>query len=409
MSARSSIVISVVLAVVGCRDDTTAPRDPTGTTLQASGIAPATALAFWQVSAGGAHTCAVTTDGQAYCWGENSAGQLGIGTDEGPEICGGLPCSTRPVRVVGGLIFRSVHAGTSHTCGVTTDDRAYCWGANIWGELGDGTADRTLRRATPTAVAGGIPFRQLTAGAGYTCGRTATDVAYCWGNNVFGQLGDSSTTNRLTPVRVAGGQLFRYLSAGAQHTCGIATSGRTFCWGTNEFGQIGDSSTVRFRQRPSRVAGGYEFRQVDPGTSHTCAVTADSRAFCWGSGTSGQLGSGKTDRSLSPRGVLGGLYFARVTAGEDYTCAEAVGRLPYCWGYNGFGQLGDGTTTTRSTPVLVSGGLYFKQVDAGVTGRHTCGKTAAGTVYCWGWNLYGQLGNGTTTDNAKPRLVVDPI
>jgi len=390
LTRRLALVLApaLVVAALGCREDTESPSAPEPEpTLD---ITPASALAFRQVSAGGGHTCAVTTDDRAYCWGNNWAGELGDATTYN---------RLTPVAVLGGLRFRSVSAGQNHTCGVTTDDRAYCWGYNLYGHLGDGT---TTWRETPVAVAGGLRFRRVDAGSDHTCGVTTDDRAYCWGYNPYGQLGDGTTTLRLRPVAVAGRLTFKQVSTGLEHTCAVTPTYRAYCWGRNQYGQIGDSTEAVRRVRPSRVAGGRQFRLVDAGGSHTCGVTTGDRAFCWGNGRLGEIGNGKTYLSFWPRAVAGGLSLERVTAGAFHTCGETTLSRAYCWGAMGYnsGQLGDGTTTGRLTPVAVAGGLYFSQVSAGTT--HTCAKTSAGVAYCWGWNFFGQVGDGTTTDRLTP-------
>jgi alpha-tubulin suppressor-like RCC1 family protein len=390
---------ALLLAPLGCREDSEAPTAPLAEpTLTAAASTP---LAFRQVSAGGEHTCGVTSDDLAYCWGYNQYGQLGIGnTEEGPELCLSLGCSTRPLAVVGGLRFRQVSAGEDHTCGVTTDYRAYCWGLTVNGG------------STPVAVSGGLHFRQVSAGEVHTCGVTTENRAYCWGSyNGAGQLGNGtqSTDPQPTPVAVVGQLQFRQVSAGVEHTCAVTTDDRAYCWGSNSAGQIGDSTSASLRLRPTRVAGTRKWRQIDAGLAHTCAVTTSDRAFCWGNGRAGQLGNGKAYLSFWPRAVSGGLSFTRVTAGVFHTCGETTTNRAYCWGatsYNNFGQLGDGTTTGHLTPVAVAGGLYFRQVSAG--DYHTCGKTSTDVGYCWGYNAVGQLGDGTTTNRLRPRAVVGP-
>jgi alpha-tubulin suppressor-like RCC1 family protein len=339
------------------------------------------------------YTCGVTSDYRAYCWGRNYRGQLGNGTTSTAELT--------PVAVATTLRFQQVSAGWSHTCGVTPSRRAYCWGA---GALGDGT---TNDHYTPVAVAGGLQFRQVDAGDNFTCGVSYPDNrAYCWGNNWAGQLGDGTNTTRLKPRAVVGGLYFKHVRTGGQHTCGITTTNRAYCWGYNAAGELGDSTNVT-RLRPARVAAGARrFRQIDTGNAHTCAVTTAARAFCWGSG-GGALGNGKTYLSYWPRAVAGGLYFERVTAGQ-HTCGETTGGQVYCWGYNEGGQLGDGTTTNRLTPVPVTGGLSFAQVSAG--SDHTCGKTADNVAYCWGDNLLGAVGDGTWQNHREtPVLVAGPM
>jgi alpha-tubulin suppressor-like RCC1 family protein len=177
-------------------------------------IRSAHTLSFREVSAGANHTCGVTPDNRAYCWGLNFDGRLGNGTNAGPEICDNFPCSTRPVAVAGGLRFRLVSAGGDHTCGVTPGNLAYCWGFNAAGQLGNGTntgpetcAFGRACSTRPVAVAGGLPFRQVAAGLDHTCGATPAKHAYCWGSNFFGQLGDGTTTDRPRPVPVASATL----------------------------------------------------------------------------------------------------------------------------------------------------------------------------------------------------------
>jgi alpha-tubulin suppressor-like RCC1 family protein len=389
------LALSVLAATLGCRDDAGSPTEPAPTSSQAN-VSAATALAFWQVSGGGNHTCGVTTDNLAYCWGWNQFGQLGDGTNTGPERCTGavgpFPCSTRPVLVAGGHSFRRMSAGYYHTCAVTTDSRAYCWGENGQGQLGDGTISQRL---APVAVAGGHQFRLVEAGSGFTCGVTTDNRAYCWGSNQHGQLGDGTLTARPRPVLVLGGLQFSQVSAGQDHSCGVTAANRAYCWGSNQYGQVGDSTEAVRRLKPSRVARSHQFRQVDAGAYHSCAVTTTERAFCWGSGREGQLGNGKTYLSFWPRAVAGGLYFQRVSAGLFHTCGETTDDRAYCWGANSFGQVGDGSqNTTRLKPVAVAGGLIFSQVSVG--SWHSCGKTSAGVAYCWGYDFFAALGDGNS-------------
>jgi alpha-tubulin suppressor-like RCC1 family protein len=146
-----------------------------------------------------------------------------------------------------------VSAGGFHSCGRTPANLAYCWGFNFTGQLGDGT---NLRRTRPVRVVGDRRFRAVSAGAIHTCAVNPVDVAFCWGDNVSGQLGDNTSTQRLTPVRVhAGGLRFRQLSAGGGHTCAVTTGDLAYCWGANRLGQLGDGTRVTQRRRPTPVAG----------------------------------------------------------------------------------------------------------------------------------------------------------
>jgi alpha-tubulin suppressor-like RCC1 family protein len=390
------LVPALVVAALGCREDVESPTAPAPGL--APDIAPAHALAFRQVSEGNQHTCGVTTDNLAYCWGRNF-GSLGDGTTTD---------RLTPVRVAGGLRFRQVSAGDFHTCGVTTDNRAFCWGRNINGQLGDGSL--FVDQLTPVAVAGALLFRQVSTRRDHTCGVTTDDRAFCWGWNQFGQLGDGTTppgTDRPTPGAVAGGLRFRRVSAGGEHTCGVTTDNRGFCWGFNENGGLGDGTTT-IRLTPVRVhAGGLRFVQVSAGGGHTCGLTTDNRVYCWGFNSFGQLGDGTTIERLMPVVVGGGRRFRQVSAGGGYTCAVNPFDVAFCWGSNSNGQLGDNTTTQRLSPARLAGGLRFRGVSTG--GRHTCGVTTDDRAFCWGINGFGQLGDGTLKSRLRPTAVAGTI
>jgi alpha-tubulin suppressor-like RCC1 family protein len=404
MSSRAMCPLALALTclmLAACSETATEPEplaEPSSIQANVSGSA---ALSFWQVSAGANHTCGITSDRRLYCWGANYNGQVGDGTS------GAENSRSRPVPVGGALRFRQVSAGRGYTCAVTTDNLVYCWGWNDFGQLGDGT--KSFPRPTPAPVAGGHRFRSVQAGSFHTCAVSTPDNrAYCWGANGQGELGDGTTTERLEPTRVHGTMRFREVSAGLDHTCGLTTENRAFCWGANFNGQLGDGTEVSQRLTPTRVASARTFRQLDAGGWHTCAVaTGDARAFCWGNGRTGALGTGGAYLSFWPRAVAGGLSFDRVSAGFAYTCGETTGNRAYCWGYNAYGVLGDGTTTNRLRPVAVKGNLFFAQVSAG--GDHTCGRTPESAAYCWGDNYLGQVGDGSTRNSRlTPTAVAGP-
>ncbi len=394
-----STTVLTILSTSGCREDLTGPTVPESELALAT--TAVTALAFYQVSAGSTHSCGVTQENRLYCWGSNYAGQLGDGT---------TTIRQRPVAVMGGLSFRQVSAGSGYTCGVTTTYRAYCWGLNEGsGTLGDGTE---TNRTTPVPVAGGRLFRLIDAGAYHTCGVSYPDnKAYCWGYAAEGalgegDLGDGSPLLRLTPTAVAGGRQFRQVAAGtglSPHTCGVTTSNQAFCWGNNNWGKLGDSTGRPAATRtPLEVDGGRSFRHVDAGEEFTCGVTTGNKIFCWGNGRNGQLGEGNRYLRYWPKiPVSGGLSFERVTSGGMHACGETTNNRVYCWGSNSQGQLGDGTTTERLVPVAVAGGRFFDQASAG-SSAHTCAKTSTGAAFCWGQNTHGQLGDGTTTSRPTP-------
>jgi alpha-tubulin suppressor-like RCC1 family protein len=350
----------------------------------------------------------VTEDDRAFCWGENTGGQLGQGSTTGPETCTisgfDFACSRTPVPVAGGLRFRRVSAGAGFTCGVATDDRVYCWGQNFDGNLGDGT---TEPHSSPVAIAGGRRFSQVSAGSQHTCAVTLSHGVFCWGGGSSGKLGDGTTDNHPIPVRVAAGaRHFREVRAGLAYTCAVGSDSLAYCWGDNSRGQLGDGTTIS-RPVPVAVRGGRHFRQLAAGLQHTCGVTTTNTAYCWGSDNHGQLGDGASGfarRRREPTAVLGGLQFRAVSVGSTHSCGATTGNRAYCWGDNQFGQLGDGTTEGRLSPTGVAGGRFFQQVIAG-SGSFTCARMPDDEMLCWGNNNRGQLGDGTTTARALPTLV----
>ena len=298
---------------------------------------------FASLSAGGSHTCGVTPGGLAYCWGWNGGFQLGDGTQTDRPT---------PTAVGGGLTFASVTAGLTHTCALTKTGAAYCWGSNYTGQLGDGTS---TTRSSPVPAGGGLTFASLSAGAYHTCGLVAGE-AYCWGANDHGQLGGGTAGNQTvtTPVKVAGGLSFTSLSAGGDATCGLTAGGVAYCWGGNFYGAVGDGSTT-YRASPVPVGGGLTFANLSVSDfSHACGVTLGGVAYCWGLNTDGQLGDGTTANELSPVVVREQPAFASVRPGGFHTCGLTGDGAAYCWGANYTAQLGDGTYTARLTPVAVT-------------------------------------------------------
>ncbi len=290
------------------------------------------------------------------------------------------------------LEFAEVTAGVWHTCALTPSRLAYCWGANTLGQLGDGSrTDRIL----PVPVAGGVRFQTVNSGhqdpGAHTCGQTVAGLPYCWGGNTSGRLGVESTVS--APALVQGELRLTSLSAGFRHTCGVATSNEAFCWGDNTLGALGDG-TQRGSSSPVRVSGPLAFRTISAGGSFTCGVTWGRSVYCWGTNRSGQLGNGSTDQAAhsSPEPVRATVTFRSVAAGMVHACGVSTSGEVYCWGANRNGELGTGGRAASALPVAVSGGLSFRMVSVG---GHSCGITTNDEAYCWGANGSGQLGDGS--------------
>lgn len=346
-----------------------------------------------RVAAGGLHTCALTPDGNAKCWGANDKGQLGDGTQE-----------QRPSPVdVNHLDARIavIDTGQNHTCARTRDKRVQCWGTNDTGQLGDGTKAQRLQ---PVEVEGlDEKVTAISTGGEYTCALTVEKGVKCWGSNRYGQLGDGTRAKqRLLPVQVSGlDNGIAEISAGYGHACARTQGNRVKCWGRNREGQLGDSTTKK-RLAPVEVTGlDADVNAIAVGGWHTCALMKDGIVKCWGKNRYGQLGDGTTEQRLGPVNVIGlPTDIVAIATGSDHTCALADSGKIHCWGRNSRGQLGDGTTEQPLTSVEVSGIDTATQVTAGAS--HTCASTPDKQVKCWGDNYSGQLGDGTATIQPIP-------
>jgi alpha-tubulin suppressor-like RCC1 family protein len=348
-----------------------------------------------QITAGSAHTCAVSQAGAALCWGWGRLGQLGDGTT----------MSSKKPRAVLGLTsgVAQISAGFDHTCAVTTSGAALCWGHNHFGQLGDGT---TTSSSLPVAVSGlGSGVAQISAAGDHSCALLTSGSAMCWGANHNGELGNGTGgfgQFSSVPVQVSGlGSGVAQLSVGSNQVCAVTTAGAALCWGRNDFGQLGDGKTGGNRLRPVSVSGLTSgSAQISSGYDHTCAVTTSGGALCWGENQSGQLGDGTLTQSPTPVGVYGLSSGVRQIAAAQslYSCAILSTGAAKCWGS---GALGNATTTSSKRPVQVSGLTSgVQQISAG--GGHTCAVTSAGVAMCWGSNLRGQLGDGTHISSSTP-------
>jgi alpha-tubulin suppressor-like RCC1 family protein len=382
-------------------------------------MALASAAGASSISAGGEHACALVS-GAAYCWGENYNGELGDGTN----INSAVPVAVDTSGVLAGQTLIQITAGYEYTCALDSAGAAFCWGSNLYGQLGDGN---TTKSNVPVAVsAGSVPagqtLTQITAGVVHTCALDTAGLAYCWGWNAYGQLGDGNTTNSSVPAAVntsgvLAGQPLSQITSGAYVTCALDAAGAAYCWGYNIYGELGDGTNtntdVPVAVDTSGALAGRSLTQINTSWYHTCAVDTTGDAFCWGRNSYGQLGDGSSAGSNVPvavdaSGALAGQAVTQITAGAYDTCALDAAGAAYCWGYNLYGELGNASTTGSAVPVAVDtggplAGKTLTQIGAGVW--HSCGLDAAGAVYCWGGNASGELGNDSYVPSAAPVLV----
>jgi alpha-tubulin suppressor-like RCC1 family protein len=289
------------------------------------------------VSAGDEHTCGRRANGRLYCWGGNSFGKLGDGTHDQRTV---------PTLVAGGITnWTTVSAGYDHTCGRRATGQLYCWGEDASGALGDGPAD--IDRDRPRIVAGGFTdWVGVDAGASLTCARRANRSAWCWGSDEYGTVGDGGPTGvaRYVPRQVAGGHRdWTLLCVGSYHVCGLRAGGRLFCWGYDVYGAVGDGGSVGGqRNAPTAVAGGGTWTTVDAGGYHTCGRRPIGRLYCWGLGADGQRGDDtNVGAAASPAPVGGGATdWTTISTGRYHTCARTTARRVYCWGEGADYRLG---------------------------------------------------------------------
>lgn len=349
-----------------------------------------TPVVFNTFAAGAQHVCASANNRRVYCWGDNDDGQMGIGSTSFLQAVPRLvPLTVDAVRVA---------AGGGHSCAVTAGGTAYCWGRAQLGQLGRGSTpgDPLL----PATVVTGPLFASVTGGGDHTCGLGTGQAISCWGANIFGQVGDGSTIDRPEPRPVSATAIWEAVATGATHSCGLAIDHTAWCWGRNGDGQLGDSTTTN-QDVPTPVVGGQQFLTVAAGGGHTCAVSLAATIYCWGRNRQSQTGTGLPDSIVTvPSPVATALTFTAVTAGAQHSCGIATDSAAYCWGENAAGQLGDSSTSPRATPVLVHGGHHFQSLSAGAA--FTCGLTGGLVLYCWGDGTQGQLGRALIGSSTVP-------
>lgn len=356
--------------------------------------------AWTRIAGGSEHVCGIRDDNTAWCWGNGFNGARGDGSTSTSQ--------TTPVAVSGGFTWSEIYAGTSYTCGIRTTGAAYCWGTGTGGWIGDGG---TSNRTTPALVSGGGSWLSLSVGnnpgtSGHTCGIKSDNLAYCWGVGNVGQLGNNAQiASQTTPLQVtiAGGPWVQ-IEAGQQYTCGRRADGLVNCWGESWGGGhgtgIGAETEFFF---PYKIAGS-PWRDISTngdGFDFSCGVKTDGTGWCWGDNGTGQLGINSSLIEIFPQTqIFGGGTWLKISTGGGHACGIKSDNLAYCWGMNFDGQLGDGTNVYKNAPVLVAGGGSWKNISSGV--YHTCGIRSNDTLWCWGDNWGGQLGDNTTGDKNAP-------
>ncbi|WP_158336163.1 RCC1 domain-containing protein [Bifidobacterium actinocoloniiforme] len=376
--------------------------------------APPTNVRFTRISAGYDHSLAIGSDGNTYAWGYNNEGELGDGTNTQRSL---------PVRVntPTGVTFTQINAGKYHSLAIGSDGNTYAWGDNGSGELGD---DSKINRSTPVPVhaPSGVTFTQISAGGAHSLAIGSDGNTYAWGDNSFGQMGTGTSSSTL-PKRVSApaGVTFTQINAGWNHSLAIGSNRNTYAWGANWYYQLGDDSKInRSTPVPVHAPSGVTFTQISAGWGHSMAIGSDNYTYAWGYNNEGELGDGTPNLRSTPVRVStpAGVRFTRISAG--YWHSLAIGSdgntytygSAYAWGNNSEGELGHGTGGNQHTPAPVSTPSSgnptntWKTISAG--NSHSLALDSDGHAYAWGYNRFGQLGDGTTNDHSKPAPVLTP-
>jgi alpha-tubulin suppressor-like RCC1 family protein len=379
------------------------------------------------LGAGGSTDCAVSSAGNVYCWGMGSYGQIGVNTTTDHHT----PVEVLGVGGSGVLSgITAVSVSDQNACALSSSGGAYCWGNNSNGEIGNNTITRSKVPVQVLGVNGSGNLSGIIAintQFGDTCALSGSGNVYCWG--ISGSTGTGATPPNLkVPQEVVGINGVGYLSnitsltASFEGGCAVTTSGNVYCWGQDFLfagGSLGnDYQTDSFATSPVEVFGVMPtnnyltgITDIGVGFGSTCAI-ASGDAYCWGSsiGNSGQISSG-TPMAVSGVGGSGTLSgLSSIYPLKLGGCALSSAGNVYCWGDNGADELGNGTSTTSNTPVEVSGpsggGTYLSGVTSVSGGFYSSCAVSGGNVYCWGNNSYGQLGNNTTTNSNLPVEVI---
>lgn len=380
-----------------------------------------------KIAAGPGHSAAIDELGTVYTWGENAQGQLGDTTTANKST----PVSLSGAGALAGLKVAEVSlgGGTSYmgtsgfTVAVSDTGVLVAWGYNGNGELGDGTTDQ---RTSPVLVDALVAIKNkviksVSSGDTFSVAIDSEGKAYAWGLNDFGQLGDGSTNSRLSPVAVdvsgvLNGKELVQVAAGGEYTLALDDEGTVFAWGSNASGQLGDgsldNSSVPVAVDPATVLSGKKITAIAAGYRSSLALDDSGSVHGWGLDSQGQLGVGlsefiRSPIAITPAGALAGKTIQKTAFGYFHTLFISEG-LIFAAGRNSDRQLGDGSTTDKSSPIasgtggVVLAGKAFTAIAAGI--YHSLALDSAGKVYSWGLNNFGQLGIGST-ENSDPTLV----
>ena len=369
----------------------------------ATGGQVGTAQNWIRVVAGRSHSCALNDSGEIFCWGSNSLGQLGI-----PNTADKLQTQMNQIP---GNNWASISATNSHTCASRTDGSFWCWGSNRDAQLAYSAIPNTFNKlsATPAPVNGETDWESISTGKNHSCAVKTNNTLWCWGSNDFGQLGNGTTIPEHTPIQIGVDKQWTLVNAGDNHTCAVAADNNQYCWGENFSGELGiNSLTPAFSTQIQQVVdAGQNWKQLELGGAHSCALRTGGTISCWGEIDNGRLGigdlTGLTDQ-LIPVTLQASPVWSHISLGMEASCAvgqvilqpgDIVDDGLYCWGSTGVVR--NNTTNDVLTPLQIETSIQWNKVSVGT--KHICALDSDNVIHCWGDNTYGQLGNNIDNDS----------
>ncbi len=340
------------------------------------------------VAGGWGHSIGIKADRTVAAWGSNEHGQLGDGT---------TAARSGPVSISAVTDITAVAAGADHSIALKAEGSVWAWGSNEYGQLGDGT---TSDRSSPVQVAGLSNVIAIAGGGGHTIALKKDGTVWTWGGNEYGQLGDGTIMYRSIPVQTKGFYGVVAVAAGRDHTIALKGDGTVWAWGANDFGQLGEGTTES-RITPVEVKGISDIAAIACGHEHAVAIKKDGTVWAWGNNSYGQLGDGTEIHRRTPVQAQGIADASSISAGREHTIAVKKDGTVMAWGANQQKQLGEDAVSYRSSPVEV-GRISGKAAVIASGGYHILALKKDGTAWAWGWNKYGQLGDGATSDSSEP-------
>lgn len=350
--------------------------------------------AYLFAATGAEFTLVRIDDGTIKSWGRNAYGQLGLGDTNNRNT---------PIAINGLTGVKQISAGNAHVLALMEDGTVKAWGYNNYGQLGLGD---TTSRSTPTTIAGLTNVKQIVAGYDHSLALMTDGTVKSWGYNNKGQLGSGNTTNSSTPISVSGLTGVKQIAAGLYDSFALLNDGTVMSWGANDYGKLGTGDTsYTYKNIPTLITGLSQVKQLSVGYDHAFALMENGTVKAWGNNAQSRLGLGDTTNRSSPTTITGLTNVVELIAGRLHSIACLEEGTVLAWGANPYGQLGVGDTTGRTTPAVISGLSGISQIVTGPISNHSLVMMNDGTVKTWGYNYYGQLGLGDSTNRNVPALI----